>query len=156
MDTGYLTKESDVYSFGVVLFEVLCGRLCIVNYDDNRRFLSKWAQRCYEEKKLKTIVLDCLQEQISPDCLDKFSKIAYQCLAADRNERPQVAEIIKQLKIAFEYQVEYMVEKEKKLRPCMVYLNEKMLKSNREQMSSNFEKDMEPQQSLIQPGDMSE
>nr|GEZ66634.1 NUDIX hydrolase 2-like isoform X1 [Tanacetum cinerariifolium] len=37
--TGYLTKESDVCSFGAVLFEVLCGRHCVQNYEDNHRFL---------------------------------------------------------------------------------------------------------------------
>jgi len=105
VDTGFLTKESDVYSFGVVLFEVLCGRLCIANYDDNRRFLSKLAQSCYEEKKMQTIVLNCLQEQIHPNCLEMFSKIAYQCLCRDRNERPLAAEILKQLKDALECQV---------------------------------------------------
>ncbi|KAJ0553657.1 putative protein kinase RLK-Pelle-CrRLK1L-1 family [Helianthus annuus] len=40
MDTGVLTKESDVYSFGVVLFEVLCGRLCFMNIDNEQRFLA--------------------------------------------------------------------------------------------------------------------
>ncbi|KAL8249173.1 hypothetical protein R6Q59_006041 [Mikania micrantha] len=44
MDTGVLTKESDVYSFGVVLFEVLCGRLCFMNVNDERRFLAPLAR----------------------------------------------------------------------------------------------------------------
>ncbi|KAJ9559427.1 hypothetical protein OSB04_014041 [Centaurea solstitialis] len=78
MDTGFLTKESDIYSFGVVLFEVLCGRLCFANYDDNRRFLSKLAQR--------------------------FSTIAYRCLQRERDERPPIAEILKQLEIALQDQ----------------------------------------------------
>lgn len=108
VETGYLTKESDVYSFGVVLFEVLCGRLCYAHYDDGRRFLSKLAQSCYEENKMRTIVLDCLQDQISPDCLDKFSKIAYQCLQRNHYQRPLVAEIIQELKAALEYQLRYV------------------------------------------------
>ncbi|XP_024983141.1 putative receptor-like protein kinase At5g39000 [Cynara cardunculus var. scolymus] len=115
MDTGFLTKESDIYSFGVVLFEVLCGRLCYVNYNDSRRFLSKLAQRCYEENEIHTIVHTCLQEQISPDCLDKFSTIAYRCLLRDRNDRPPIAEIIEQLETALQDQETHDFEKEKKL-----------------------------------------
>ncbi|KAL7616916.1 hypothetical protein Lser_V15G01781 [Lactuca serriola] len=151
MDTGFLTKESHVYSFGVVLFEILCGRLCIANYNDNRRFLSKLAQSCYEEKKLQTIVLDCLQEQIYPDCLEIFSRIAYQCLRRDRNERPLVAEIVKQLKDALKCQVEYMVEKEKKFifkasfyAEVNLHMHDKL-----EQMSTNVKEDL-----IIRPGDM--
>ncbi|KAJ9559429.1 hypothetical protein OSB04_014043 [Centaurea solstitialis] len=113
MDTGFLTKESDIYSFGVVLFEVLCGRLCFANYNDNRRFLSKLAQRCYEEKKIDTIVHSGLQEKISPDCLDRFSRIAYQCLRTDRKERPFIAEVVKQLEIVLQDQLRHDFEKEK-------------------------------------------
>lgn len=59
---------------------------------------------------MRTIVLDCLQEQITPDCLDKFSKIAYQCLQRDRKERPQVGEIVTQLQNALRYQVSFILE----------------------------------------------
>ncbi|CAI9260340.1 unnamed protein product [Lactuca saligna] len=153
MDTGFLTKESDVYSFGVVLFEILCGRLCVAKHDDNRRFLSKLAQSCYEKKKLQTIVLDCLQEQIYPDCLEIFSRIAYQCLRRERNERPRVAEIVKQLKHALKCQVEYMVEKEKTFifkasfyAEVNLHMHDKL-----EQISTNVKEDL-----IIRPGDMSE
>ncbi|XP_076915876.1 putative serine/threonine-protein kinase PBL22 isoform X1 [Bidens hawaiensis] len=104
IDTGYLTKESDIYSFGVVLFEVLCGRPCFMNYDDSRRFLSKLAQNRYEQKKIRTIVPDFLREQIEPNCLKKFTNIAYQCLRKNRNERPSGAHVLKQLEIALQYQ----------------------------------------------------
>ncbi|GKA79443.1 serine-threonine/tyrosine-protein kinase catalytic domain-containing protein [Tanacetum coccineum] len=85
-ETGFLTKESDVYSFGVVLFEVLCGRLCVENYDDIRRFLAKLAQ-----------------------------KVAYQCLRRDRKERPSMADIVNKLEIALQCQEEYEFLKKKKI-----------------------------------------
>nr|XP_043616142.1 receptor-like protein kinase HERK 1 [Erigeron canadensis] len=105
METGYLTKESDVYSLGVVLFEVLCGRFCIENYDDFRRFLPTLAQKCYKEMKLDTIVSKSLRGQISPNCLYTFSTVAYRCLQRDHKERPSVSDIVKELEIALEYQV---------------------------------------------------
>ncbi|KAJ9559419.1 hypothetical protein OSB04_014033 [Centaurea solstitialis] len=104
VESGFLTKESDVYSFGVVLFEVLCGRLCIVDYDDNRRFLSKLAQSCYEENRLETIVQDGLLEQMSKECLRKFSTIAYQCLNKDRTQRPTFAKIVTELEVVLRFQ----------------------------------------------------
>ncbi|KAJ9559426.1 hypothetical protein OSB04_014040 [Centaurea solstitialis] len=122
MDTVFLTKESDIYSFGVVLFENLCGRLCFANYDDNRRFLSKLAQRCYEEKKIDTIVHSALQEQISPNCLDRFSTIAYRCLQRERDERPPIAEILKQLEIALQDQLRHDFKMEND--PLSVYLGD--------------------------------
>ncbi|GJX19725.1 serine-threonine/tyrosine-protein kinase catalytic domain-containing protein [Tanacetum coccineum] len=46
--TGFVTKKSDVYSFGVVLFEVLCGRLCLIDSDDDTRY------QPYRQKPQKT------------------------------------------------------------------------------------------------------
>ncbi|KAJ9559417.1 hypothetical protein OSB04_014031 [Centaurea solstitialis] len=104
VESGLLTKESDVYSFGVVLFEVLCGRLCVVDYNDNRRFLSKLAERCYKEKRLDTIVQGGLLEQMSKECLRTFSTIAYQCLHEDRTQRPTFGTILRELEIALRLQ----------------------------------------------------
>ncbi|KAJ9559420.1 hypothetical protein OSB04_014034 [Centaurea solstitialis] len=86
VESGFLTKESDVYSFGVVLFEVLCGRLCIVDCKDNRLFLPN------------------LLEHMSRECLRKFSTIAYQCLHKDRTQRPTFAKIVRELQIALQCQ----------------------------------------------------
>ncbi|KAL8259544.1 hypothetical protein R6Q59_027497 [Mikania micrantha] len=113
--TGFITKEVDVYSFGVVLFEVLCGRLCAENYKDGYPLLSEMAQRCYEEKIIRTIALDCLQHQISPKSLAKFAQIAYECLHTDHNKRPSVSEIVRKLKVALACQVGHNFWKEGRL-----------------------------------------
>ncbi|KAL8226849.1 hypothetical protein R6Q57_016681 [Mikania cordata] len=116
--TGFLTKEIDVYSFGVMLFEVLCGRLG--SYKDGYPLLSELAQACYEEKIIRALALDCLQDQISPTCLAKFSKLAYECLQSDHTKRPSISEIVKQLKVALACQVGHNIWKEWRLDPHMV------------------------------------
>nr|GEZ04254.1 protein kinase, ATP binding site-containing protein [Tanacetum cinerariifolium] len=67
IETGYLTKESDVCSFGVVLFEVLCGRFCIENHEDFRRFLPTLALKSYREMKLDTIIFNCLRDEFDTE-----------------------------------------------------------------------------------------
>ncbi|KAJ9559422.1 hypothetical protein OSB04_014036 [Centaurea solstitialis] len=103
-ESGFLTKESDVYSFGVVLFEVLCGRLCIVDFNDHRQFLPKLARSSYEENRVDTIVKESLLEHMSRECLRKFSTIAYQCLHKDRKQRPTFVKIVRELQIALQFQ----------------------------------------------------
>ncbi|KAL8241411.1 hypothetical protein R6Q59_014765 [Mikania micrantha] len=107
-ETGFLSKESDVYSFGVVLFEVMCGRLCF-DYHDGRLtqiLVNKW-RKCYEEKALDAIIFSDMKEQIQSSSLSTFSHIAYQCINKAREERPTMAEVIKELEIALEQQEVY-------------------------------------------------
>ncbi|KAJ9548319.1 hypothetical protein OSB04_020862 [Centaurea solstitialis] len=133
-ETGYLTKESDIYSFGVVLFEVLCGRLGVQDHEDYRRFLAILAQRCYEENKLDTIILGSLKEQISKECLDKFTELAFQCLQRDREKRPSMSKVVNELEIALQHEVdreEMRLDREEMMldceeRPLMVEVKEKL------------------------------
>ncbi|KAM0000667.1 putative protein kinase RLK-Pelle-CrRLK1L-1 family [Helianthus debilis subsp. tardiflorus] len=104
-EMGFLSKESDVYSFGVVLFEVLCGRLCCEyrGGELSNILVPKW-RRCYEEKRLDEIILVGLKEQMEPGSFNFFSAIAYRCVKKAREERPTIAEIVKQLEFALEQQ----------------------------------------------------
>ncbi|GJV39934.1 kinase-like domain, phloem protein 2-like protein [Tanacetum coccineum] len=109
METGNLTKESDVYSFGVVLFEVLCGRLCFERYNGQLGGQVSFWKNSYKSNKLEEIVSRDILGQISPDCLERFSKVAYQCLHDDRQERPPMALVLKELEIALELQVSIII-----------------------------------------------
>nr|XP_043617068.1 probable serine/threonine-protein kinase PBL17 [Erigeron canadensis] len=105
LEMGFLSKESDVYSFGVVLFEILCGRLC---YESNNGkltniFVPKW-RRCYEEKILDEIIFPGLKEQMDPGSLNAFSAIAYQCVKKAREDRPMMAQVVKELEFALQQQ----------------------------------------------------
>ncbi|KAL8249174.1 hypothetical protein R6Q59_006042 [Mikania micrantha] len=104
MDTGVLTKESDVYSFGVVLFEVLCGRLCFMNVNDEQRFLAPLARRYYDKGKLHEIINLVMKEQLNPGCLNRISEITYQCVLNDREKRPSMGVVAMKLKEALRVQ----------------------------------------------------
>ncbi|XP_042758352.1 putative receptor-like protein kinase At5g39000 isoform X2 [Lactuca sativa] len=103
--TGYLSKESDVYSFGVVLFEVLCGRLAyVLSYHDEHRFLHHLARTHYEKGELDKIIDQRIRNDIKPITLKKFSAIAYRCLQETREQRPAIADVVFQLKVAMRFQ----------------------------------------------------
>ncbi|CAI9294819.1 unnamed protein product [Lactuca saligna] len=104
--TGFLTKESDVYSFGVVLFEVLCGRVGCVDYNDERKFLFHYAPTCYKNGDMEKIVDQRIRKDINPITLLKFSATAYQCLQETREHRPTIDEVVFQLKEAMKIQLE--------------------------------------------------
>nr|XP_043609189.1 putative receptor-like protein kinase At5g39000 [Erigeron canadensis] len=95
--SGILTKESDVYSFGVVLFEVLCGRLCVIDVHNEHRFLPQLAQSYYKKGKINEIMDPELQNQLDSDSLKTFSEIAFKCIKSTRKQRPSMRWVLKKL-----------------------------------------------------------
>ncbi|PWA52778.1 mitogen-activated protein (MAP) kinase kinase kinase 10 [Artemisia annua] len=103
-ETGLLTKESDVYSFGVVLFEVFCGRLCIGKGNNKLLPLIGLVRQFYEQNKIDELVFDHIKNEINSNSLKAFASIAYKCLNRDRETRPLMTEIVKELEQALKYQ----------------------------------------------------
>nr|GEW97560.1 serine-threonine/tyrosine-protein kinase catalytic domain-containing protein [Tanacetum cinerariifolium] len=118
--TGFVTKKSDVYSFGVVLFEVLCGRLCLIDSDDGFSLSGISAKEHYKNNTLDKIIDQSLTEHIGSYSMTKFSEIAYKCLHDDRKQRPAMDVVMKELEEALKYQVEYEFENEKKSKSIVV------------------------------------
>ncbi|PWA46063.1 serine-threonine/tyrosine-protein kinase catalytic domain-containing protein [Artemisia annua] len=103
-NTRIVTKKSDVYSFGVVLFEVLCGRLCLTDSEDGFRLSSISAKYHYKKNSLDKIMDDSLGEHIGSYSLTKFAAIAYRCLHDDREQRPAMDVVLKELEEALKFQ----------------------------------------------------
>ncbi|KAI3792906.1 hypothetical protein L2E82_06799 [Cichorium intybus] len=117
--TGILTQKSDVYSFGVVLFEVISGRLAIETLRIDKQqsfyggedvqviFLSQLAAQCFKNGRLQDIIFHDMKGQIDAKSLVIFSTIAYRCLQEKLEDRPTMAEVVKELEKAFECQDEW-------------------------------------------------
>ncbi|GJX27003.1 serine-threonine/tyrosine-protein kinase catalytic domain-containing protein [Tanacetum coccineum] len=104
--SGVVKKESDVYSFGMVLFEAICGRLCSIKYDDGFLLSAKLAKEYYQSKKLDEIIDPSLKEHISSYSMSRFSAIAYGCLHNDREQRPGMDVVTKELEETLKIQSE--------------------------------------------------
>nr|XP_043637287.1 uncharacterized protein LOC122608257 isoform X2 [Erigeron canadensis] len=115
--TGILTKGSDVYSFGVVLVEVLSGRLAYFpKSKDDQEFLPHMAKRCLEQNKVKEIIdpklkkefeigSSAISDETFPDSATIFVEIAYKCLQENRDDRPSMPQVVKELEKALNSQV---------------------------------------------------
>ncbi|KAM0016304.1 putative protein kinase RLK-Pelle-CrRLK1L-1 family [Helianthus debilis subsp. tardiflorus] len=103
--TGFMTKKSDVYSFGMVLFEVLCGRLCNVKYDDDIILSAEVAKEYYANDQLDNIIDPILRNQMRSKALKIFSAIAYKCLQ-NQKQRPLMDAVKKELEDTLKIEVQ--------------------------------------------------
>ncbi|PWA36650.1 granule-bound starch synthase 2, chloroplastic/amyloplastic [Artemisia annua] len=102
--TEIVSDKCNVYSFGIVLFEVLCGRLCIVESDDGFSLSSKSVKEHYEKGNLFQIIDPNLREHMGSYSMIKFFDIAYRCLHESRDKRPAMGVVKKELKEALKFE----------------------------------------------------
>ncbi|GJT56368.1 serine-threonine/tyrosine-protein kinase catalytic domain-containing protein [Tanacetum coccineum] len=95
--SAVVTKKSDVYTFGIVLFEVLCGRLCIIEPDNGFILSGESVKEYYNKGDVIKIIDPSLREHMGSYSMTKFSEIAYRCLHDDREQRPALDIVAKEL-----------------------------------------------------------
>ncbi|KAK9065666.1 hypothetical protein SSX86_015067 [Deinandra increscens subsp. villosa] len=100
-----LTQKSDVYSFGVVLLEVLCARSALNNtLPQKEANLADWAIKNIKDGKVEAIMDPYLIDTINPDSLRKFLEIVERCLKDTGDERPNMINVLWDLKCALNLQ----------------------------------------------------
>ncbi|KAK3223142.1 hypothetical protein Dsin_010167 [Dipteronia sinensis] len=95
-----LTEKSDVYSFGVVLLELISGLRAVDQSRDKREMaLADLAVSKIQMGLLRQVVDPVLAvDEESMDGVDAIAELAFRCVAADKDDRPDSKEIVEELK----------------------------------------------------------
>nr|XP_043612058.1 probable receptor-like protein kinase At5g59700 [Erigeron canadensis] len=116
-ETTKLKRESDVYNFGVVLIEFLCGKSASdpIYLKDGEQGMAIMARRCFREGTPMEMIDPILkgescENSVIPQrgpkkvSLEKFVKIAHQCIAQTQDQRPTMKVVIRELQKALFFQ----------------------------------------------------
>ncbi|TKW02177.1 hypothetical protein SEVIR_8G228800v4 [Setaria viridis] len=102
LKTGRFTEKSDVYSFGVVLLELITRKTA--KYDGSNSLTINFVKSCKEEGHGREmydpemLMSDDAKDHHYMECLYRIGTLAVQCLKEDVDERPAMAQVLKQLK----------------------------------------------------------
>ncbi|XP_042465207.1 probable LRR receptor-like serine/threonine-protein kinase At1g05700 [Zingiber officinale] len=100
-NTSQLSEQSDVYSFGVVLLELITGLPPIVTGTENV-LLTQWVLQRLARGNIEDVVDPRLEGEYDTNCVWKCADIALKCTAQRSQQRPNMIEVVMQLKESLE------------------------------------------------------
>ncbi|KAK7407323.1 hypothetical protein VNO78_09140 [Psophocarpus tetragonolobus] len=93
-----LTEKSDVYSFGVVLLELISGMRAVDQSRDKREMaLADLVVSRIQTGQLNQ-VLDPVFKRGDGDAVAAVAELAFRCVAADKDDRPDAKEVVQELR----------------------------------------------------------
>ncbi|XP_059431579.1 putative leucine-rich repeat receptor-like serine/threonine-protein kinase At2g19230 [Corylus avellana] len=103
LDPGFqasriFNKKSDVYSFGIILFELITGQPAIVRGPVKNIHISEWINPLIERGDIQNIVDPRLEGAFNTNSAWKAVEIAMSCIAPVAIERPDMSNVLAELK----------------------------------------------------------
>ncbi|XP_054776319.1 leucine-rich repeat receptor protein kinase HPCA1-like isoform X2 [Prosopis cineraria] len=95
--TQQLTEKSDVYSFGVTMLELVTARKPIEQGKFIVREVLRVLDRSKEFHNLHAIIDPTIKHEGNPKGLEKFVDLALKCVKDHAEERPTMAEVVKEI-----------------------------------------------------------
>jgi serine/threonine protein kinase len=99
--TGNTNKKNDVYSFGIVLFVLITGRQAIVRAAGQNIHILEWVIPIIKGGDIQNVVDSKLEGEFSIDSARKVIEIAMSCISPNFAERPDISQILTELKESF-------------------------------------------------------
>lgn len=97
----HLTEKSDVYSFGVVLMEIISAKLAVdIHRKTGEINLANMAISKIQEGAFHELVdpqLDIEINHLVKAMVSAVAELAFRCLASDRDDRPDMKEVVARL-----------------------------------------------------------
>lgn len=78
--------------------------MCIDNFNDKGRLLTRVVRQYYEENKIYEIIYHNIKYGIHPSSLEAFTTIANRCLKRNHEALPLMTEVVQRLEHALECQ----------------------------------------------------
>ncbi|XP_024628961.1 probable LRR receptor-like serine/threonine-protein kinase At1g05700 isoform X2 [Medicago truncatula] len=96
--TGNTNKKNDIYSFGIILFELVTGKKAIVRESGENIHILQWVIPIVKGGDIQNVVDSRLQGEFSINSAWKAVEIAMSCTSPNALERPDMSQILVELK----------------------------------------------------------